>query len=42
MSKIKISDVKNSERVQRFINGFKLLLTNKNPYKLWDDLTTIL
>lgn len=41
MSKIKISNTKNSEYVQRFINGFKLLLTNKNPYKLWDDLTTI-
>ena len=38
MSKIRISETKNSENVQRFINGFKLLLSSKNPYQVWSDL----
>lgn len=38
MSKIRISETKNSENVQRFINGFKLLLGSKNPYQVWSDL----
>ena len=33
MSKIRISETKNSENIQRFINGFKLLLSSKNPYQ---------